>query len=290
MSKLTVLMLGTALSLLAQQPNPFAAPAPEFAATSTPTPPPDVDAALRERINKFFQAHVDGKFRMADEYVAEDSKDFFYAMEKPRYLKVHGTKIEYSDNFTKAKVNTMVEAEWRIARMGAMLVKPLIPTSWKLENGQWYWYRNDPKRVETPFGVANIPDDLETQRSARVASQRHMTVGEVLNQVVINKTQFYLSSYQDSEDEIVITNKLPGQVTVELRGTAIPYLTVSPLKKSLQGGESVKVKFTYKPLTKSPKSTSIVTVHVDPTNQDIPVTLLFAVPQELRREGTNSIH
>ena len=44
--------------------------------------PPEVDNALRERVSKFFQAHVDGKFRLAEEVIAEDSKDFFYNMEK----------------------------------------------------------------------------------------------------------------------------------------------------------------------------------------------------------------
>ena len=63
-----------------------------------------VDEALRARIGKFYQAHVDGKFRSAEQYVAEDSKDFFFEMEKQRYLSFREPEISYSDHFTKAKV------------------------------------------------------------------------------------------------------------------------------------------------------------------------------------------
>src|SRR5712692_6584417 len=67
-------------------------------------PPADVDEALRSRIAKFYQAHVDKKFRQADEYVAEDTKDFYYEASKPAYLDFEIKSIAYSDNFTKANV------------------------------------------------------------------------------------------------------------------------------------------------------------------------------------------
>ena len=64
--------------------------------------PPDVDNALRERVAKFFQAHIEGKFRQAEAVIAEDSKDFYYNMEKQRYLGFEIVRINYSENFTKA--------------------------------------------------------------------------------------------------------------------------------------------------------------------------------------------
>ncbi len=70
--------------------------------------PPEVDAALRARISKFYQAHVDGKYRLAEPLVAEDTKDFFYQANKPHYLSFGITRIDYSDNFTKAKATIRV--------------------------------------------------------------------------------------------------------------------------------------------------------------------------------------
>jgi len=63
-------------------------------------PPADVDEALRSRIAKFYQAHVDKKFRQADEYVAEDTKDFYYQANKPAYLEFHIDNVLYQVNFT----------------------------------------------------------------------------------------------------------------------------------------------------------------------------------------------
>jgi hypothetical protein len=65
-------------------------------------PPRELDAALRDRVQKFFQAHVDGKFRAADQYVAEESKDAFFSADKPRYLSFELASITYSDQFTRA--------------------------------------------------------------------------------------------------------------------------------------------------------------------------------------------
>ena len=40
--------------------------------------PPNVDDALKTRVTEFYQDHIDGKFRKAEQLVAEDSKDAFY--------------------------------------------------------------------------------------------------------------------------------------------------------------------------------------------------------------------
>src|ERR1700758_4766602 len=94
--------------------------------------PPEVDAALRERISKFFQAHVDGKTRQAEQYVAEDTKDFFFDSNKPHYFDFHIDKIIYSENFTRAKA--IVMCKQRIMMPGSLSDPIDVPTpsTWKL--------------------------------------------------------------------------------------------------------------------------------------------------------------
>src|SRR5215203_3723879 len=121
--------------------------------------PPELDNALRARVAKFFQAHVDAKFRQAEEVIAEDSKDFFYNMEKQKYFGFEIVRINYSENFTKATVVTGVEVEWRSPRVGVMRVKPPLTSLWKLENGQWYWYVVPQKDWDTPWGRMNPGPD-----------------------------------------------------------------------------------------------------------------------------------
>src|SRR4051794_2499147 len=74
-----------------------------------PKPPVEVDKALRERVQQFFDLHVKGQFRQAEALVAEDTKDFFYKGNKPRYLSCELSKIDYSDNFTKANAVMICE-------------------------------------------------------------------------------------------------------------------------------------------------------------------------------------
>ena len=84
--------------------------------------PPAVDEALRARISKFFQAHIDGKFRQAEVLVAEDSKDFFYSANKPKYLGFEIKEIAYSENFTKAKATVVTQM---IVMVPGFVGKPL---------------------------------------------------------------------------------------------------------------------------------------------------------------------
>ena len=79
--------------------------------------PPAIDEALRDRISKFFQCQVDGKPRQAEQYVAEESKDYYYEMQKPRYLSFEIRNISYSDEFTKAKAMIAVEMTVNIPQL-----------------------------------------------------------------------------------------------------------------------------------------------------------------------------
>ena len=83
-------------------------------------PPEKVDEALRARITEFYQDHLAGKFREAESLVAEDTKDFFYNTNKPRYLGFSIQKIEYSDHFTKAKA--MLLSFWDGAEKSALRI------------------------------------------------------------------------------------------------------------------------------------------------------------------------
>src|ERR1017187_6076176 len=81
-----LLLLGTSIAGAAQNTpaSPPQAPAP-----------PEIDAALRDRVTKFFQAQANGRYRQADQYVAEDTKDYFYVMNKVHLVKFDITKVAY---------------------------------------------------------------------------------------------------------------------------------------------------------------------------------------------------
>ena len=250
-------------------------------------PPAEVDASLRARIAQFYQAHVDGKFRVAEQLAAEDSRDFFFEMEKQRYLSFKEPQITYSEHFTKAKVLIVVTAERRIARMGTMIVPLPMAGNWKIENGQWYWCVVAEKFVDTPFGRVTMPDKRDLEMERKIAGFKKVSPEELVGQVKVNGSAIALSSYEPASGAITVTNNLPGQVTVEVHFPPVEGLTVSVDKRILKAGESAKVLFDSKPVNSTPKGTITANIIVQPLNQIFPVTVTFAIPRSPRKEDAN---
>src|SRR3954470_9023913 len=122
------------------------------AAKPAPKPPAAVDEALRARITEFFHYHITEEYRKAEKLVSEDSQDFYYMHNKPHYLTYQIQKIDYSDNFTKAKVQTICEQYFHgLGFEGKPLKSPSMST-WKLVDGQWFWYVDADELAKGPFG------------------------------------------------------------------------------------------------------------------------------------------
>lgn len=251
-------------------------------------PPADVDAALRARIDKFYQAFVDGKFRLADQMVAEESKDYFFEMEKTRYISFEQTEpILYSENFTKAKVNTTIAAERRVARMGTLVMKQPLISYWKIENGQWNWYRFREKYVDTPFGRAVVPDENDVELRRKVATFKKVSPEELMNRVKLTGSAVALSSFQAGSGSVSVFNDMPGQVNVEVNVPPMEGLKATVDKKVLKNGETAKILFEYTPPNTNPKSTIIANVVVQPLNQVFPITLTFGNPRPTKDGDIN---
>src|SRR5580658_10741256 len=67
-------------------------------------PPADVDAALRSRVQEFYQLQVDRKYRQAEQLVAADTKDFYYGSQKPDLKAFSIKSIKYAPDFESASV------------------------------------------------------------------------------------------------------------------------------------------------------------------------------------------
>ncbi|HET8548977.1 MAG TPA: hypothetical protein VFL57_13265 [Bryobacteraceae bacterium] len=244
--------------------------------------PPAVDEALRARVAQFFQAHVDGKFRVANEVVAEDSKDAFFAMDKKRYLSFEIARIVYSANFTKATVVTALEMDWRHPRLGVIRVKPPVTSLWKLEEGHWYWYVQPEKEWNTPFGKM-IPGPDPAPGTAGLGPFRGADPAKILEAVKVSAKEVRLSSYEPSTVEITVTNTMPGKVTLEFNCTPMKGLTAKFDRTELNEGESARLRLQYSPPDPTPKPTLTSYIHVQQTGQNLPVILIFAIPPQVEK-------
>jgi hypothetical protein len=175
-------------------------------------PPADVDLALRTRITEFFNYHVKQQFRAAEALVAEDTKEFFYTHNKPQYLSFEIRRIEYSDNFTRAKATVVCEQYVMMPGFGDKPVQFPIPSRWKLVDGKWFWYVDQEETRESPFGKMTAGPG-QPGRLTPLPSPADSIQG-VLGKVKADKPTLALRPGEEAQ--VKLTNSAPGFMSIKV--------------------------------------------------------------------------
>ena len=232
-----------------------------------PKPPADVDAALRARVQEFFDLHAKGQFRKAEELVAEDTKDFFYISNKTKYLSFEVTRIDYSANFTAAKVLTVCEQYIMMPGFTDHPMKVPATSTWKLENGKWYWYVDQDALLNTPWGRMKPGAFPERGAAAPPSLPIIPTSADFLaHQIQLDKTAVSLKAGESAE--VTIANGMSGPVMLSVPD-AMPGLEAKLDKGTLQGRG--KATLTLR-AAKGAKS-GVLNIQVEPTMQRLPLQI-----------------
>ncbi len=250
-------------------------------------PPSGVEEALRSRVMKFYQAHVDGKFRMADQYVAEDAKDDFFAADKVKWESCQFVKATYSDNFTKAAVVTACKTQFRFRGHSMPSTAPMT-THWKLIDGEWYWYMLHDSRLMTPAGVMQ-PGPENTGGTTAIPKDPAEVAREILASVKVEPMSLEIDPTRSSRQEVHVRNSMPGNISVTVDNTGLPGLTIKAPSGPVAQGQEAVIVFEYnakspdiqcKDCLAHPQLRQSVTakIHIDPTGQLFPVELIFLKP------------
>jgi hypothetical protein len=226
-------------------------------------PPADVDQALRARITEFYQDHVDGKFRQAESLVAEETRDFFYSGNKPKYLSFEITRIDYLEGYTRAKAIVLCE---QFVLMPGFTDKPLkvpTPSTWKLVDGQWYWYVDPDQLSLTPFGKMKPGSGIA---SGKPVIPKPEDMNFIFNLVKADKAAVSLAP--GGTEQVTISNTAQGPMSLSLSG-APPGVEVKLDRMDLSAGEkavlSLRAGADAKP--------GVLSVRVEQTNQVIPISI-----------------
>lgn len=230
-------------------------------------PPAAVDKALRERVTEFYQDHVTGQFRNAEELVAEDTRDFFYNGNKPRYISFEISRIDYSENFTRARVSVLCEQNVVMPGFGGVFKVP-TPSMWKLENGKWYWYVDQSAPRDTPFGRMNAappPADGKPAQAPVLPPVTSMTSPDfAFNKIQADKNSLTLKAGESGQ--ITLANTAPGVMTIT--SVKAQGFEATPERVALKAGEKVTV--TVKALAGAPKSSALY-FKIEPTMEQLVV-------------------
>jgi len=255
MYRLAVFALFTAI-VFAQPNDPF-----------QPKPPADVDAALRARVKEFFDLHVKGEFRKAEALVAEDTKDFFYTRNKPKYLSCDLTRIDYSENFTRANAVMVCEMYIMMPGFTDHPMKVPTPSAWKLVDGLWYWWVDQDALRNTPWGRMT-PGSYPTKGAEPPPPSLAAlpTAESLFKQIQLDKDSVSLKAGESAE--VTIRNGAPGTTTLSLPG-ALRGIEAKLDKLAIPGGG--KAVLTLR-AAKGAKS-GVLNVQVEQTSQLLPIQI-----------------
>jgi hypothetical protein len=249
-------------------------------------PPEDVDKALRERAAGLLQNHVEGNFRKAFEYVAEDTKDYYFAAQKVQFKSFHIDSIDYSDQFTKAEVRVSVVRDFTFYGHTAPIAT-VIGFHWVLEGGKWYWHYDPISEASTPMGKSD-PRTLRTDPNAGAAPPAHLTPEainskalQIVRQSSVDKTEVVFATGKASADQILFHNGYPGAVRVVVDpGPSLAGFHVQLDKPDVAAGGDAVIKLSYQPSEPKPKSSAKVRLTVEPFNQVFEVNVKFTDPAQ----------
>lgn len=236
--------------------------------------PPAVEKALRARIELFYQLHVEGKFRQAEALVAEDTKDYFYSSNKPKYVKFAIDRIDWSEDFTRAKAVVVCHMYVMVPGFAGKPLPVPTPSLWKFENGDWFWYVDRESLNVTPFGRMKPGAGEGSMGLPPPPSQAD--IEKVLSQVSADKAAVKLDAAAPSSDAVTISNRMPGPIKLVVEAPRLPGLEVAAENETVPAGATAKVTFRYKPGEKKQAAPAEAVIRVEPTGQVFPVKIAFA--------------
>lgn len=240
--------------------------------------PPAIDDALRARVAKFYQAHVEGKFRIAEQLVAEESKDVFFEAEKRRCRKFEIVRINYKEDFQSASVVINCDTEVLIPPAGLMRVTLPMSSNWKTENADWFWYVPPRPTKESAFGTLTPGQGDGAPNIASGPGAK-----EIFSMVSTDRESVQFNPDKGSTETVVITNAMPGSVRLRLEKMPSADITAELDKTELKAKEQATLTIRYAPMPQQhPRgrySNELVQVVAEPPGKVLPFKVLFAAPQ-----------
>jgi hypothetical protein len=254
------------------------------------TAPPDVDAALRERVNRFYQLEVDAKYREAEQLVAAESKDYYYDAAKPTYTSFKIESVEYSADFTNATVHMAVERIVHMPGFEGHPMRSLLPSRWKLEDGKWCWYSRPEDRRRSPFGpgpaggfgggTSGPPPGFSTgaQATVKLPAMPPLPPPQQMLQphVTADRLAVQLRANIASSEQVTLTNSTPRPVTLSVADPKIPGLTFKLEPSALKPNEKAVLSIQSSGEAKASAQPIVLRVQVAQTQQVLPIRVSIA--------------
>lgn len=203
--------------------------------------PSEAEKALRLRVEQFYQLQMDKKYRAAEAFVAEDTKDWYFASRKTELQGFTVQKVEMLEGSNRAKVSVKTKSSMMMIGVGRLPIEVPVDTTWKIESGEWVWYVDTKAPLPTPFGNMNTGVAAEGTTPPDVKSiVAAVDVTAFQHQVTIDKNAVTLTAKEPSAT-VTVTNGMPGYVNVTLEPGRISGITAQLDRERVGAGEKALI-------------------------------------------------
>ena len=238
--------------------------------------PPDVEEALRARIQKFYGFYMEGKFRAADALVAEDSKDAFYVAGKRKCRSIDIDTLKFSEDFSKADVFVSCDTDVMIQPVGLVRTEVPMLTRWKTIDGDWFWYVEpaSDQGMQTPFGFFK-PGSPNGPPAGMGIPAAGMSVEALATLAKVDRERVTFVPTSKGVERVMLTNGLPGPIFLTLEPKELPGFEFTLDKQDVGQGQAAVLSISYVPSKDRKPSPALVKIVVSPTRQEIPIRIGF---------------
>lgn len=244
--------------------------------------PPEVDQALRERVNQFYAHFQTGEFRQAEAFLDEESKDLFYGARKSRILGYEIKDLTYSEDFREAKA--LVACSTIVPMLGSRPLTMPVSSDWKFVDGTWLMHLEEKSNPledakDTPFGSMSFQQSVTPGPNpvgpAPQASAPTIETLAKMFRVSTDTLRFPKSGDDPVTRTVLFKNQAKGALTLERYTRDIPGVEVSVSRVEVESGQELEIAFTYDPTVKRYAGRLRVDFMVMPLNQPFEVYLDF---------------
>jgi hypothetical protein len=216
--------------------------------------PAGLTDALRTRATEFFQFHTGPVNRRSIDYVAEDTKDYYYQSAKNLLLSFTLKDLHYAKDFQSAELQVETKQMMQVGDRRTEVVST-APTNWRIEDGKWVWYYTIRQSI-SPFASSVDMAAAEKQSTGNTAPPGLPDFSKILAQgaavmgrLDVESSAVQITAGQRFDGEVKIRNGYGGPVTVQLTGDPrLPGLSIVLDKRELNTGEIAAIHFAYAPV------------------------------------------
>lgn len=263
----SILLAVSIVSASEKQPSPFR------------KAPPEVEEALRARVERFYLLFKEGKFRQAEDSVTEESKDLFYNSPKKALMGFEVVSLTFNDEFTEA--NVLVNVDTMFPLMGATPFKVPVAGKWRWVSDNWFLHMES-RGNESPFGEMkgqqSSPGESATVQGAFAGGPRGIKPEAFSNMYALNRRAVKFPAPNNNEPvegTVTIANSGPVPLTLELQGPDIPGLVVDAGEGKLEPGGRREIIFRYQPEIAQLEGEKKVTFGVLPIMRKFAIKAIF---------------